>query len=343
MKKLKLLILTILLPALAVSWLGLIKLANNKSNGFKRTFLEVATIKHNASSPLLATAIIGSTMHSVFFRTKTPTTILESDLNLSKFRYLMFSVDSDIKNNAKIIVDSPSIKVFAGNSHTIFTTAMARTDSVITTLVNTPPFADGIEFSKNRFIVRAFSLNEKDYLLNKIDESGNVIKTEQNLSILKHELGLSTQSNFLYNPSTGKIFIVYRLFNSIICLDTNLNLVYRNKTVDTISTTTFSTQKASQGRHKTATYSSAPKFTNYRACLDKKNLYVYSRIKADNQGIEDAVIDVYSQSNGKYKYSFMLPGSAGLQLLDFTIKGNSLLAIYSKNNTVTTYDLNELP
>ncbi len=343
MKKLKLLILTIVLPALAVSGLGFIKLANNRSNGFKRTFLEVATIKYNASSPLLATAIIGSTRHSVFLRTKTPTTILEADLNLSKFRYLMFSVDSDIRNNAKIIVDSPFIKVFAGNSHAIYATALARTDSVITTLVKTPPFADAIEFSQNRFIVRAFSLKEKDYLLTKIDESGNVINTENNLSILKHELGLSTQSNFLYNPSSGKLFMIYRLFNSIICLDTNLNLVYRSKTVDTISTTTFSTQKASQGRHKTATYSSAPKFTNYRACLDQKNLYVYSRIKADNQGIDNATIDVYYQSNGKYKYSFMLPGSAGLQLLDFTIRGNTLLAIYSKNNTVTTYDLKKLP
>lgn len=344
MKKLKLLLLTVALPVVAVSLWGFVALRDNKTNGFSRTFLDIATLKYSTQAPILANTFIGEANDLLYFRTKEHNQLLEYNQDLSKHVVKIFQVEQNATKNSDYSIDSNGLKIYAGNIHAVINISFKSVDSNRTLTLNTTPFADALEYTKDRFIIRGFALKEKDYVLQKVDEHGEVIATEQNVSTLKHELGLSTQTNLLYNPNTGRAFLIYRLFNGLTCFDTNLNLIYKKKTIDTISTTSFTARKVKErGRAITGTYSSAPKFTNYTATLNDKYLFVHSRLKADNQYTTNAIIDVYEQQNGNYKYSFELPQTVGKQLLNINIKDRRLIAVFAKNKTINIYHLDKLP
>lgn len=136
-----------------------------------------------------------------------------------------------------------------------------------------------------------------------------------------------------YDTRHSRLFYMYVYRGEFLCMDTNLNLLYKSKTIDTVTTARIEVkQHKKNGKLLSITQAKQPKPVNRNLVLDKNNLYLLSAIKSDPETPEDfkdnQVIDVYTISNGTYRYSFYIPKYKGLKLRDFRIREDYLFAIF---------------
>lgn len=194
--------------------------------------------------------------------------------------------------------------------------------------IKSPNFAKAIPMSAHSFLLRC---------INKRNESDLVKFTSDNKpqnanGLLQKQLdGLfCTDGLFLKVPNSNKIFYTYYYRNQFICADTNLNLLYRGKTIDTNIHAKIKVVKVNSKNQ--LTLASPPVYVNKRISANEKHLFIQSALKADNETDktrDDATaIDVYNVSDGKYKLSFYLPNFDGKRLTDFKVYRQSLYALY---------------
>ncbi|HTL09815.1 MAG TPA: hypothetical protein VL307_16190, partial [Chitinophagaceae bacterium] len=126
------------------------------------------------------------------------------------------------------------------------------------------------------------------------------------------------------------IVFVYYYRNKFDCLDTNLQRVYSATTIDSTGTTNLQLSPAAPGG--VTRLQSLPSLINISACIEGKRLYIRSGSFAKNESADllaqNAIIDVYSLSNGKYIQSLYAPRFRGRQLTAFTIVGDQFYGLY---------------
>jgi hypothetical protein len=139
-----------------------------------------------------------------------------------------------------------------------------------------------------------------------------------------------------FDKENALIFYMFFYNGSFMCLDTNLNLLYEKKTIDTISKVTLKTAKLFKndikGGETTYTQSTPPKIVNKNFTIYKNQIYVLSRLKADNETSafeNNQIVDVYRVKDGTYNYSFYIPKYKRKRLREFRIKDNFIFALYS--------------
>lgn len=146
----------------------------------------------------------------------------------------------------------------------------------------------------------------------------------------------STDGIFDYDRKTK--LLVYSFFyrGLLVCLDSNLKILYKAKTIDTIKNANISLKPITKGANKRptgTTFSTPAKIVNRRIYIADDKIYVHSYIKADNEKLEKFekgdVIDIYSLTNGKYSASFYLPKIRGEKLAEFKIYNNKIFALYN--------------
>lgn len=131
-----------------------------------------------------------------------------------------------------------------------------------------------------------------------------------------------------------------------LCMDTNLNVVYKAKTIDTVHNANIKTEL----RNETSgdgtkvlkrILSTPPNLVNIYYTISGNQLFILSALRADNETqyefSRNSSIDVYNTVNGSYLYSFHLPKYNNELLRQFEIKGNLLIGIY--DHYVVTYHL----
>lgn len=183
---------------------------------------------------------------------------------------------------------------------------------------------DEINRSLSRLTLSKKVSQEKEYLL---------AKTKNGLFV--------NDGRLFYDRKNSIILYMYYYKGEIICLDTNLNKLYISKTIDTVRTpqikTTLLQEKVKGGRvvSRSLIQKTPPKLVNIYVTTHKSNMYIISRLKADNESSSDfshnQVIDVYDLSSGKYKSSFYIPKYKRNRLTQFIVKGDLLIAIFGKN------------
>lgn len=184
------------------------------------------------------------------------------------------------------------------------------------------------------------ALSENSFALRYIDRNGENILAKQsigfdslkNTKLLKKQVDgiFCTDGEMVKVFSTSKMIYVYYYRNQFLCIDSNLNLLYQGKTIDTISRAQIKVAKiTSTGETIMA---APPLFVNKRACANSKYLFVQSALRANNETeymIKDvSMIDVYAISDGKYQFSFYLPDFRGFKVRDFKVYDQSLYALY---------------
>jgi len=123
-------------------------------------------------------------------------------------------------------------------------------------------------------------------------------------------------------------------------MDTNLNLIVKARTIDTI------TKREIQTVHVGSSYTmkQPPPFVNYAGAVSAGKLYLQSKLKADNEFpldfAENTIVDVYNLTNGTYRVSFYIPYLNGKNPSRFHVIDKKLYAVYGKN--VVVYDLNPI-
>ena len=143
-----------------------------------------------------------------------------------------------------------------------------------------------------------------------------------------------------YDKNNEKILYMYFYRGQVLCLDTNLNLEYKLKTIDTVTRAAIKVglynDKLQDGsRVSRLTQITPSELTNRYLTTYENKIYVLSGLKADNdltsEFNENQPVDVYSLNNGKYLYSFYIPKYKGQGINFFQIKKNKIIAIFGTN------------
>lgn len=344
MKKLKLLLLTVLLPALAVSLWGFVTLRNNKPNGFHRNIIDgFATYQDEYRSSTHLTVFAGSSSYQYFFRTSTPDIIIGISKNLKDANLYKFDVDSlwKFKRSFRTFVDTPNVYLFSGSMNKVLIGSLGQSQMKDIQIPVERFFTDAYPISPEKYLIRTYDTSSKDFLLKLYDHGTQKFQSENNISLLKHQLGVNTQLTILAdNTDQSRFYLVYMLLNSIVSFDTSMNRLYHAHTIDTIANPNLGITKLKVGEKTTGQLSSAPKYTNYKAALSKNAIYVYSKIKADNDPDNLPTIDVYRTIDGQYQFSFHLPGNIKA-LNDLIVEGSQLTVIDETGKRVLRYQLQQ--
>ncbi len=136
------------------------------------------------------------------------------------------------------------------------------------------------------------------------------------------------------------LIYLYYYRNEFICLDTNLNLLYKGSTIDTISKAQIKIVEIRS--EKISTFAERPLIVNRKSCISRGWLFVNSGLKANNEERQSfdqlAVIDLYSLIDGTYQFSFYMPDPITKKMRDFIVVEKTLIALY--DNYIAAYDLN---
>jgi len=205
-------------------------------------------------------------------------------------------------------------------------------------LNSTTYYTGGIPLTKNSFVLRSVYNGSG----NKLIKQGIIPDSLKTTSLLEKQVDgiFCTDGEMIKIPGSSKMIYVYYYRNQFLCADSNLNLLYKGKTIDTISHAQIKVARIKSSSQ--VTMAAPPLYVNKRACANKKYLFVQSALRANNETdymIKDvSMIDVYAVSDGKYQFSFYLPDFRGFKVRDFKVYGQSLYALY--DHYLYKYQLN---
>jgi hypothetical protein len=186
--------------------------------------------------------------------------------------------------------------------------------------------------SRNSMIIRNYQSGKR--VLQKVVVYPTLQKST--VFLLSDELNSSFAIDgfMAYNKIKGRLFYTNYYSNQFICLDTNLNLMYTARTIDTNRIAKIKVAEISHKKIKEKLMSAPPLQVNKRGCTDGNWLYVNSLLASDEEPLlvfkTYTVIDVYSVDSGKYQHSFKVPNYKAQQLNDFAVFGHRLCALYGQ-------------
>lgn len=314
---------------------------NHYGNGFVRLFPS-----HIFSG--MSEMNLGSTSHYICGTDKVcvylgnydnPKELMVLDRHLSTFsRQTLVTPDSCIiqKSSASLHVDSPDIFLTDGVSHYLLKWQLPslRLKEIQQITSNTL----ALPISATSVVLKLYNGKIHQSILAKYNFDLPAPSNE--LRIKKQVDGFFCSDGELhYSKSLSTLVYVYFFRNQFICTDTNLNLRYYGKTIDT---NTKAKIKVAAIRNNTYTLSSPPMYVNNTSCVDDNQLYINSGLKATNESKEQfdqsSVIDIYSLKTGLYKYSFYVPDFNGKKITNFKVDDRQLFVVQGKNLSV--YQLN---
>jgi len=253
---------------------------------------------------------------------------LEEIINAPKDLMISSSAYLSVEDRCPILWDGMKSEIWRGDGNHLFLKYKDKVSS----------FTKGILLSPASYIFLSINKKNENDLIKQ--ERGGRQKTGKGLLQKQIDGLFCTDGQLIKVPNSNRIFYTYFYRNQFMCADTNLNLLYRGKTIDTNSYAKIKVAKIRSTNQ--LTLASPPKIINKHTDVNEKYLFIHSGLKADNETDkvheESAVIDVYNVKDGKYKLSFYLPNFDGKSLNDFKVYGQSLYALY--DHYLYKYQLN---
>lgn len=138
-----------------------------------------------------------------------------------------------------------------------------------------------------------------------------------------------TDGQLHYDTFNKRIAYVYTYRNEYIVADSNLNLLHRGNTIDTVSQAKLDVVTVkSNGETKLA---SPPLIVNKSSALHKNLLFVNSQLAGQYESLEmwkkASIIDIYDINNKKYVFSFYIYDVGHKKLRNLYVQGNHLYAL----------------
>ncbi len=308
---------------------------NERKNGFNRRWLTsaISPLTQAATSAPL-TQICGATTSHFFFSVPNPQWLVMMDRELKKTDTIYFPVTpSEILQSAhSFSVDSPDIYLQANNIPALFYGQLDKGKIREVRLASL--FTKSVLISPTCMIVRAFDSSQKQQLFQKIDcRTGRVTRGASIIHQRNTDIGFSTDGLLQYDSLTKCLLFVEFYQNRFLCLDTNLNLKYTGKTIDTINTNPVSIQ-FTKIEGKDLLMPGKPRITVNQLCsVSNGYLFILSGLIADNEKRDDFrkndVIDIYRIRDGNYTGSFHIPSIAGEKIRSFLVVKDRIIALYN--------------
>ncbi|WP_316837882.1 hypothetical protein [Pedobacter nutrimenti] len=316
---------------------------NNAKNSFTRNFTDMKIKMENVldiPNPLFSFA--GKTTENIILGNYSDHfNLFKVDYSLNRLDTLSIKFPANFNVNChNIFNDFQSPNIYSGN--TMGDISVSNKSGTVLYKVKGVLFDDLKGISNKTIVVRArndYGL-EQNLALMKLKLLKQV-KIEKTFPLPKVVNGIFSNDGWLfYDQKYSRILYMYFYKGEFLSLDTNLNLAYKAKTIDTVNVakikvSIFSTKTADGKTVKKITPTTPPLVVNDFITTSDEYVYIISRLKADNEKqsdfAENQPIDVYSIKDGKYLYSFYIPKYKGNKLYQFKIVGNKILAIFEKN------------
>jgi hypothetical protein len=316
---------------------------NHRPNGFIRLFPpHLSTPRDILDIKFDSYYFAGATNKSIYLGNSTsPTTILRVNYLLSDTEHInLYLPKIKISQSAtEVYVDSPF--VFMQNG--VF--------PVILQGVLSSPILRPLEFEKSfftmtsrisnaSFVIRTYDEKKKQNILAK--ETLDPPRIRYAADILEKQVDgiFCTDGSLLYDKNSRKLVYIYFYRNQFITMDTNLNVIYHGRTIDTNSRAKIKIDKIASDDK--VTFSSPPLVVNGHSSIDSNWIYINSELRANNETVDAfdqfSVIDVYYLNSGIYKFSFYVPRFNDKKMNSFKIYGHTLFALYGEH--LLSYRLN---
>lgn len=289
------------------------KMPNSSNNGFFRKWIGEITPIKTIDLPPNYRYIYGISPKNIYIGGQQLDKVLILDKNLKITNTIHLSVKGNklLTTSYFIEIDSPSIYLYAHNFGAI---AYGNIDSNKLTVSKTPfpLFTKAVHISPLGIILRSFDTTQSIQTFQKFNlETKKVINQENIVSQKLIDGGFSTDGQLNYDEFSNNIIYVEYYCNKFYCLDTNLNLKYIGKTIDTTNTNPVTVSPMFKNGKGTIVPTNAITTINENSFVDKGLLFIISSLKADNEKMatfkKNTSIDIYRIKNGKYLGSVLIP------------------------------------
>jgi hypothetical protein len=258
--------------------------------------------------------------------------VLQLNYSLSDTQHLILKAPSSIPIVAsaiRVLVDSPDVFMLEGITPRKLSGSLQTLD-MKNDYYHGPPFNAVVTLPKRSLLIRAYddSLHKNILVKSNPNPEGNLRFT--NILVPIGDGVFSLDGNLSKDPVTGNLAYVYFYRNEFLCMDSNIRILIKGHTIDSIQTPHIKlSQIASDGA---TTFSAPPLMVNYTACANADYLFVNSKLKAKNEDetsfSENSVIDIYSLKSGEYIYSFYIPDHDHGKIKSFQVVDHKLVALY---------------
>ena len=340
-------ILLVSLLAVAVLYVQA-KLAKPKvKNGFNRLFISTEPLSHTRVMDIEFNSyyIAGLSKKDIYLGNFTATThLLITDYNLKDTHRVELNIPDDKKLAWGILrtkVDSPYIFIMEGRTPTVFQGLIGKYQYKSSNL-NYIPFDKSIPTTISKFVLRSYDTTLKQNIL--LNAMMVDINNGRETYVLDKQVDgiFCTDGMLKYSHDLSQIIYIYYYKNKFVGLDTNLNVLYHGKTIDTVSQVNLKTDTI-KSENKTI-LTNPPVIVNKESAVYADRLFIHSKLIADNEQRmkfeKNSVIDVYSLIDHSYEFSFYLPKYNDEKLLEFRVYEDNLISI--NKNYLLVYNLQSL-
>jgi hypothetical protein len=303
-------------------------------------------IKNAMSKNGEITGIAGATQNFIFFKTNDPSKVVKTSYELDGKMYINtgFIKNSRIASRFDIMIDSPVISLLAGNVPAIMTGTL--NGAVNTYRFPKAVFSRATQISPSSYVFRIFdkSLGSTEQIFQRGNPRTGEQKNENNISERNNDAGISTDGLLHYDSLNNIVVYVFFYKNEFLCLDTNLNIINKEVTLNSIKTKSVKAEGLSLNHNKLITYTNTGprKLINGSSYIVNGLLLINSMIKSKNQNeiefTKSSTVDVYDLKTNNYLESFYIPPYQGEKTYQFKIFHNTLIANYK--SYIVTYAIN---
>jgi len=323
-------------------------LPNEHTNGFARRWLEPKEFKFLNELQISNSIqdIVGTTNDHLFFSTLNPQWLFMLDEKLQNQDTIFFPIKlfEKLLSAYTFFVDSPNVYLHANNIPALFIGSLVDTKKFSGLKLKTSLFTKSVQISPKYMVLRGFDSSGTRQTFQKINSMTGKIESQQVIVPQpKNDLGFSTDGWLKYDPFTKRILFVEFYQNSFFCLDSNLNLIYQGKTIDTTNTNSVSIKPNVIGNKEYLMPSSSRTLINKITFVNNGYLFINSGLIADNESPklfrQNAIIDVYRIQNGTYVGSFYLPYRHENKIMSIVYQSDKLFVLYAKG-IISVFNLN---
>jgi hypothetical protein len=317
--------------------------ANNpkqRKHGFNRAVFKSGLVKlHSVNQSIVDVA--GMHAGKLYLVTKDPGELLVTDTAFQNKQtiQLMIAVTNQLRSNFTTTLLDSFVYIAGHNVPSI--TRYDLSTQTASEFKTDRAFSRFALLNDQSAALRGFNASFDDELFRKVNMPTATYIEEKDITDKTAGGGFVTDGMLHYDKRTGRVVYNFFYCNRLLFLDTNLNLLQTGNTIDTFKTYTAGAKAVRTTQGVSYTFSKPPELLSLHSCVSDGKLFIYSRLKADNDETEiyknHTVIDVYDILSGKYDGSLYVPGK---RMLKFRVFDNRLYAIYP--DALVTYQLTTL-
>ena len=314
----------------------------HRNNGFVRRYPHHPVNKITAHNIRYNSYYIAGYAYGHFYlgNSSAPLHMLVADTILKNVRPITLKVidgDTSKVNAVKVRVREPYFYLTDGTVPLVYKGELK--DLVAKPFLSgLPKFSHLEPLSNAQFVIRSLDSKRNTHIIGRIGFDEKPFD-EPTLIESQGHMVFDTDGMLLYNNDLQQVVYVYLYRNEFFSASTNLKLIERSRTIDTVQKANLKIASEDSGRIRKL--AEQPTTINKKSCTSGRYLFV----KSDRLGqyepeemLQDAsIIDVYDLVKHTYEFSFYLYHHKGEEIKKFAVFGNLLVGL--SEHYVVTYRL----